>query len=116
MKNKHIFKIALPNKQNKGLVSNVLFISIVVGFSIGYFFLRKNAINKNEINSTKNSYKLKNDLRKDDKKRYESLLGKPNDRNNPTKINVTEAGTLNWRKNRDQSMFPPIPDPNIRIN
>ena len=50
------------------------------------------------------------------KKSTGHLKGELKDRIVATKINVPEAGTLNWRKNRKKSMFPPIPDPNIRIN
>ena len=45
----------------------------------------------------------------------EDLLGDLKHRHDPSKINVPEAGTLNWKKNTEKSMFPPVPDPNIRI-
>lgn len=112
MKNNNIYIIPFLGKTNKELNSSLLLISLAIGASIGYYFVKKYAVNK----LAKNSGSVLNDIRREVENSTANLLGNPKDRNDPTKINVPEAGTLNWRKNRDKSIFPPIPDPNIRIN
>lgn len=116
MKNKNIFIIPFLGKKNKELNNNLLFISIAIGASVGYYFLKKYAFKKAVNKEINNFGKSLSDVRTDIKNSTENLLGDLKHRNDPTKINVPEAGTLNWRKNREKSMFPPIPDPNIRIN
>ncbi len=112
MKNKIIFTIPFLGKKNNELKNSLLFISIAIGASIGYYFIKKKIFTKplNKIGE------LSSNLRMEIKNSSSHLLGDFKDRDDLTKIDVPEAGTLNWRKNREKSIFPPIPDPNIRIN
>ncbi len=107
MINKHFLNTVLSNKQDNSLVNNLLFVSIVVGASVGYLLVRMNTINKK---------RLKSESRIITKSNRTYVLGEDKDGNNPIKVNLQRVGSLNWRKNRDQSMFPPVPDPTIRIN
>lgn len=112
MKIKNTFIIPFLSEKNKELNSSLLAISIAIGAGIGYYFIKKYII-KMPLNNIGETI---SDLRMDTKNSTEYLLGNPKNRNEATKIDVPEAGTLNWRKNHEKSMFPPIPDSNIRIN
>jgi hypothetical protein len=101
--------------KNEHLTSNLLIISLAIGAGIGYYFLKKIA-HKTKPKSQNEFGASVNDIRKDIKSSSKNLLGDYDDNHDPIKINVPEAGTLAWKKNRDRSMFPPIPDPNIKIN
>lgn len=116
MKNKNNFIIPFLGGRNKGLSSNLLFISVAVGAGIAYYFIKNFGGNKVNTKPETNPRSSVNDLRTDIKNSSKSLLGDYDDNHDPIKINVPEAGTLAWKKNRDRSIFPPIPDPNIRIN
>lgn len=116
MKNKNNFIIPFLSIKNKELKSNLLFISAAIGAGIGYYFIKKIGFDKTRSKPQNDLGSPINDLRSDTKNSSKSLFGDYNDKNDPIKINVPEAGTLAWKKNRDRSIFPPIPDPNIKIN
>ena len=101
--------------KNKHLNGSLLFISAAIGVSIGYYFI-KNFVSKTEAKPQNNFGASVNDMRRDIKNSTKNLLGDDDNNHDPIQIKVPEAGTLAWKKNRDRSMFPPIPDPNIKIN
>lgn len=116
MKNKNIFITPFLDKRNKELNNNLFFISIMIGASVGYYFLKKYMVKKTLNKGIKHFENSLNDIPTTIKNSTENSLRDVKPGNNPIKINLPEAGRLNWRKNREKSMFPPIPDPNIRIN
>lgn len=116
MKNKNNLIIPFLGMKNKELNGNLLFLSIAIGASIGYYLLKKFGSNKTKSKPQSKLGSSITDMRTDVKNSTKSLLGDYDDHHDPIKINVPEAGTLAWKKNRDRSMFPPIPDPNIKIN
>lgn len=116
MKNKNIFVTPFLGKSTNGLKSTLILTSIAVGASIGYYLLKRYGLNKTLTKPAQKFGAFINDVRADVKNASEHLLSDNNNNHDPIKINVPEAGTLNWKKNREKSMFPPIPDSNIRIN
>ena len=116
MKNKNNFIIPFLGIKNKELNGNLLFISVAIGAGIGYYLIKKISFGKIRPKPQNDLGSPINDLRREIKNSSKSLLGDYDDNHDPIKINVPEAGTLAWKKNRDRSMFPPIPDPNIKIN
>lgn len=116
MKNKNNFIIPFLGMKNKGLNGNLLFLSVAIGASVGYYLLKKFGSKKPQSKPQSNLGSSINDIRKEIKNSTRELLGDYEDNHDPIKINVPEAGTLAWKKNRDRSLFPPIPDPNIKIN
>ena len=112
MKRKNIFVIPFQGKRDSGLDTGVVLVSLAVAAAAGYFFI-KEYLAKKEIKSGDDKNAI--DKRMKSRQSSEDLLGDIKHRHDPSKINVPEAGTLNWKKNTEKSMFPPVPDPNIRI-
>jgi hypothetical protein len=116
MKNKNNFIIPFLGARSNKLNGNLLFLSVAIGASVGYYLLKKFGSKKPQFKPQSKWDSSINDMRTEIKNSTKSLLGDYDDNHDPIKINVPEAGTLAWKKNRDRSMFPPIPDPNIKIN
>ena len=112
MNKKNIFIIPFLGKRNKGLDSGIVLASLAIAATAGYFFIRE-YLAKKEAKNINNDNTV--DRRTKGRQTAENLLGDVKHRHDPSKINVPEAGTLNWKKNPEKSMFPPVPDPNIRI-
>lgn len=112
MNKKNIFIIPFLGKRDKGLDSGIVLASLAIAATAGYFFIREYLAKKEAKNVDDHNVI---DKRMKSRQSAEDLLGDVKHRHDPSKINVPEAGTLNWKKNPEKSMFPPVPDPNIRI-
>lgn len=112
MINKNIFNIPFLGKKDNHLDKSFVFVAAIAGATIGYLLLKEYLTGQKPQAANEKGI---SDKRGNGRKSAEKLLGDIKHRQDPTKINVPEAGTLNWKKNQDKPMFPPVPDPNIRI-
>ncbi len=112
MKRKNIFVIPFRGKSDNRLDHGVVLVSLAVAAAAGYYFIKEYLAKKDAKNAEEKNVI---DKRMKSRQSSEDLLGDLKHRHDPSKINVPEAGTLNWKKNTEKSMFPPVPDPNIRI-
>ena len=116
MKIKNTFIIPFLGKENKSFQNSLIVISLSLAAGIGYYLIKKNRDNKRSIRKNNKPSAFKRDMRMEIKNSTKDLLGVQKDRKDLIQVQVPEAGTLNWKKSRTTSVFPPIPDPNIRIN
>lgn len=110
MKGKNIFIIPFLNKKDNSSNEMILLSSLAAGAAIG-FFLFKEYISKSPRKKAVEKSGEITDKRVKGRKSAENLLGDTKHRHDPSKINVPEAGTLNWKKNQDKPIFPPVTEP-----
>ena len=114
MKYKNIFVFPFYSKRENDITTSILCATFVIGAVATYYLLNK----KKKSNKTYSSNlgNIISDVRSHIKKSTENLLGLPEKRHDASKIIVPSAGTTNWKKPHEKSIFPNIPDPSIRIN